>query len=197
MRLEIQTYYFVPSSTSDKGSVRRNIVRTYNTARALVDLGLRLDASQAFLSHAPHFVFRNLLDAAAVALEALHSIYASDLDVDATGGGEAVKRALLALRRSAVREGDLATRAAKMMESYWALRHLLPALGVGMSDFPHRVGGVVVFDCLRRSRRILEEARKRDDGRGQAQGPEIPGEFAVSRFAAWAFFFGPHLECLS
>jgi hypothetical protein len=160
VRLEIQSYYFVPPPTVDKGSLRRNMVRTYHTARALVDLGLRLDATQNFLAHAPYFVFRALMDATSVIVAVLHSVYAADLDMEA--GETAVKRAILSLRRWSVRDEDLAARAAKIFESYWSLRHLLPSIGVGMAQF-----------CLRRARRGLEEARKASESQGH--GAELHG----------------------
>jgi transcriptional regulatory protein LEU3 len=158
VRLEIQTYYFAPSPKADKGALRRNVARAYHTARTLLELAHRLEAAQAFLTHGPHHVFRTVLEAASVIVISCRSVYTPDLAAGAAD--EDVRSALRALRTCIVQEGDLAARSAKMLESYWSLRHLLPVVGLGLSQYRKRVGAVVVFDCLKRWQSELGEAKK-------------------------------------
>jgi transcriptional regulatory protein LEU3 len=179
----MQQYYFIPPPNSDRGALKRSIIRAYNTARTLISLALKADAASDFLLYAPHHIFRTILDASSILLEVLHSIYATDLDMAV--GDAAVKQALTAMRRTIVRDGDLATRSAKMMESYWGLRHTMPSVGVGMSKFPHRIGGVVTFDCLRRWKTDLEEARKASGLQGEAAREFSLPSPCLPKFLPW------------
>jgi len=178
VRLEIQTYYFAPSPKADKGALRRNIARAYHTARMLIGLAQRLEAAQAFLTHGPHHIFRSVLEAACVMVISSHSVYGPDLAVGTTDAD--MQAALQALRTCSVQEGDLAARAAKMMESYWSLRHLMPAAGLGLSKYRRRVGAVVVFDCLKTWKSNLEDARKAGGHHAPGGGASDQGGGAVT-----------------
>ena len=124
-----------------------------------------------------------MLEAAAVAVATAHSVHRPDglvpSAVDAL-----VRLAAGALRACSVKDGDLATRSARMMESYWSLRHLVPALSVGMSRYRRRVGAVVVWDCLKRWKTDLEEVNKKAGGQGVV-GPEQAGVAGESAFISW------------
>jgi len=172
VRIEIQQYYFIPLPNHDRGSLKRNIIRAYNTSRLYVDLALKLDAAQNYLAHAPHFVFRSLLDATCIAIYAGHSIYGSEIDAEL--GDRSVKRAVEVLRRTSVKDGDLQMRASKMTESYWAFRHKLPAVGLILSRFPHRIGSSLTFDCLRRWKHNLEDVRRAEERKGDEANGESP-----------------------
>lgn len=175
VRLDIQQYYLVPPPNHDRGSLKRNIIRAYHTARTLIDLALKLDTAQGFLRHVPHWVFRSLLDASNIIIFVLHSIYTTELDM--VSGEQDVKKAIVCLRRTAVQEGDLSVRSANILEGFWTFRHIIPAVGVGMSKFPHRIGAVVTFDCLRRWRANLADAKKAQEQNGEVSG-ESPAQQA-------------------
>lgn len=69
------------------------------------------------------------------------------------------------MRLVSVQEGDLHMRVTNMLESYWGLRSHLPKADIadlGVSFHTQRLGASLTFDCLRRWKRDVEQARDRD-----------------------------------
>ncbi|GJC80706.1 putative transcription factor SEF1 [Colletotrichum liriopes] len=177
VQFELQSYYFTPLSTVDKSTFRHNVNRAYSTAQALINLSLRLDASHRFLFHAPQHVFRTILDAVAVVFDVLMSGHATDVEL--ANAEVSIKNSQEALRRCSVQEGDFPMRVLRMSESYWSLRHMMPALEAPISQYPHRTGAVIAFGTLRRWKKALDQARVGYGGQGAAaagawEGPEGP-----------------------
>ncbi|KAK1980855.1 hypothetical protein LZ30DRAFT_721935 [Colletotrichum cereale] len=166
VQFELQSYYFTPLSTVDKPTFRHNVNRAYSTAQAIINLSLRLDASCRFLSHSPQHVFRTILDAAAVIFDVLVSGHATDVEL--ANAEVSIKNSQEALRRCSVQEGDFAMRVLRMSESYWSLRHMMPALEAPISQYPHRTGAVMAFGTLRRWKKELDQARVGGGGPGAA-----------------------------
>lgn len=156
--------------------LKRNVLRCYNTAQSLVRLALKLQRDTAFLTHAPHFVFRALLAASCVFLTFQLSSYALAFEGDS---GEAlIGDALAAMRACSVQEGDLPVRASNMMEKYWSVRHRIPKSDdwkSGPSCFAHRLGASIAFDCLRKWKKELEQVRCSASNLPE-QGPGLPGK---------------------
>ncbi|GKT46705.1 replication factor A protein 1 [Colletotrichum spaethianum] len=164
VQFELQSYYFTPLSTVDKSTFQHNVNRAYSTAQALINLSLRLDASHRFLFHAPQHVFRTILDAVAVVFDVLISGHATEVEL--ANAEVSIKNSQEALRRCSVQEGDFAMRVLRMSESYWSLRHMMPALEAPISQYPHRTGAVIAFGTLRRWKKDLDQARVGHGGQG-------------------------------
>ncbi|KAK6208047.1 binuclear zinc transcription factor [Colletotrichum tabaci] len=168
VQFELQSYHFVPLASVDKSTFRHNVNRAYSTAQALINLSLRLEASRRFLSHAPYHVFRTILDAAAVVFDVLFSGHATDVEL--ANAEVSIRNSQEALRRCSVQEGDFPMRALRMSESYWSLRHMMPALEAPISQYPHRTGAVIAFGTLRRWKKELDQARVEYGGGGSGGG---------------------------
>ncbi|KZL78437.1 binuclear zinc transcription factor [Colletotrichum tofieldiae] len=173
VQFELQSYYFTPLSTVDKSTFRHNVNRAYSTAQALINLSLRLDASHRFLFHAPQHVFRTILDAVAVVFDVLMSGHATDVEL--ANAEVSIKNSQEALRRCSVQEGDFPMRVLRMSESYWSLRHMMPALEAPISQYPHRTGAVIAFGTLRRWKKALDQARVGYGGQGTAAAGGVGG----------------------
>ncbi|KAK1765730.1 hypothetical protein QBC33DRAFT_495072 [Phialemonium atrogriseum] len=172
--LDLQIYYLMPLPGFSEEILKRNVLRCYNTAQSLVRLALKLQRDTAFLTHAPHFVFRALLAASCVFLTFQLSSYALAFEGDS---GEAlIGDALAAMRACSVQEGDLPVRASNMMEKYWSVRHRIPKSDdwkSGPSCFAHRLGASIAFDCLRKWKKELEQVRSSASNLPE-QGPGLP-----------------------
>ncbi|KAJ4385315.1 hypothetical protein N0V85_008137 [Neurospora sp. IMI 360204] len=64
--LEIQTYYFMPLPGYSEEMLKRNAIKAYTTAEALINQARSLQSQSAFLHYSPNFVFRTLLSAICV-----------------------------------------------------------------------------------------------------------------------------------
>lgn len=156
--LEVQVFYFIPLPGFSQETFKRNVFRCYTTAQHLISQALKLNRELAFLSHAPHFVFRSILTAVCVQMSVLS---ARDVvvpqDVDAL-----VQDALTAMRACSIQKDDLPIRASKIMENWWSARHLLGPTEIsqlGARDFSHRLGMSLPLDCIRRWKRQIESIR--------------------------------------
>jgi transcriptional regulatory protein LEU3 len=162
--LDVQTYYFMPAPGVSPEILERNLLRAYNTSQIVIQQALKLDQATNFLSFAPHFVYRSVLTAICIIMTILLSQHMKDLSQlskDAT-----VQDALTALKACSIQEGDLASRGGKILESYWAIQHLLPRIEsptVDIATFSHRLGTSLAFDCIRRFKRDIEQTRPTAD----------------------------------
>lgn len=178
--LDLQVYYFLPQADVDAAALRRNCLRAFSTAETVVRTALALQASSAFLSHAPHYVFRTVLTATCIIFKVLRSSYRAYVDPggetvtagtpNATasagrgpGGGRTVaddltKDCFLALSACSTRDGDLPARAARLFESYWLLRGWLPVQDVPTTNFAGRMGASMTFACLKLWKDDVERA---------------------------------------
>lgn len=170
----MQVYYFVPTPDFSPEVFKRNALRCYTTAQGLVRLALKLDAELGFLSYAPHFVCRSMLTAACIIISALVSPTLKDfveahLHAEGNTPDAVVADALSAVRTCSVQDGDLPMRAAKMMDSAFSVRNLLPPTEtsqLGMPEYSHRLGMGLPLECIRRWKRQMEQMR---------QDPQLPG----------------------
>lgn len=162
--LEIQVFYFTPTPGFSPEIFKRNALRCHTTAQSVVRLALKLQNDIGFLSHAPHFVCRSVLTAACVLISAVLSPSLRDVTerhIQEAGGTPdmVVSEALAGVRHCSIQEGDLPVRAAKMMESAWHVRGVLPPTEISRADFVHRMGMGLPLDCIRRWKRQMEAMR--------------------------------------
>ncbi|CAN8096979.1 unnamed protein product [Discula destructiva] len=170
--LEVEVYYFVPTPDFNQEIFKRNALRCYTTAQGLVRLALKLSNEIAFLHYSPHFVCRSLLTAACIIISALVSptlkdIIEAHLHAEGSTPDLVVADALLAVRTCSVQDGDLSVRAAKMMESAFSVRNVLPPTEMsqlGMPEYSHRMGMGLPLDCIRRWKRQMEQMRQDPSG---------------------------------
>ncbi|KAI1393551.1 uncharacterized protein F4822DRAFT_385015 [Hypoxylon trugodes] len=153
VQLEIQTYYMIPLPGYDPEALKRNILRAYNTARAVMRSALDLDRKTDFLRHVPHFYFRALLAAGCVVYRLLRSSYMQF--IDRTEAEKSASDAVTASRRAKVADADLPTRLGNLLES-WSDRLLRAASTTvqwneePVSSFSHRLSASVTYDCMTR-----------------------------------------------
>ena len=175
--LEIQTYYFMPLPGYSEEMLKRNLIKCYTTAEAIIYQAAGLHRETAFLHYAPHFVFRTLLSAICVIVSVHLSAYTRGFQVDSVDA--LIKEALRAMRICSVQEGDLHMRVTNMIEKYWNIRvHIIPrtdpTIDAGISDYTHRLGASLTFGCLRRWRKEVEQARDASTPNPAQQGLEPP-----------------------
>lgn len=165
--LELQVFYFMPSPGFSQEAFKRNALRCHTTAQSVIRLAQKLNNDIAFLSHSPHFVCRSLLSAACIVISALLSPSTKDvIDRQIQDAGSTadmvVNEAFAGVRLCSIQDGDLPVRAAKMMESAWSVRDILPATELsqlGQMDLSHRLGMGLPLDCIRRWKRQMEQIR--------------------------------------
>lgn len=150
VQLEIQTYYLIPLPGYDPEALKRNVLRAYSTAQAVIRGCLELEQSTAFLRHLPHFHFRALLAAGCVVYRVLRSSYRGA--VDPAAGGRSAADAIAACRRATLMDGDLPMRLGNLLESWQErLPHVRDDADLPpVSAFSHRLGASVSFDCMTR-----------------------------------------------
>lgn len=165
----MQVYYFVPTPGFSAEIFKQNALRCYTTAQGLVRFALKLSSDIAFLAFSPHFVCRSMLSAACIIVSSLVSPILKDFieahlrDVEGTTPDAVVADALTAVRTCSVEDGDLPARAAKMIESAFAVRGMLPPTEtsqLGMPEYSHRMGMGLPLDCIRRWKRQMEQMRQ-------------------------------------
>ena len=177
--LEIQVYYFIPLPGYSEDILKRNVLKCYTTAEAVIRQATQLQRERAFLHYAPHFIFRHLLLATCVILSVHFSSYTKGFQADSMD--ELVKEAIRCMRTCSVQGNDLHTRGPNMVENFWNMRERLPRTtfaDMGVSMFTHRLGASLAFDCLRRWKKDVEAARAMDlnppavNQAGPGTGPE-------------------------
>lgn len=149
VQLEIQTYYMIPLSGYDPEALKRNVMRAYNTAQAVIREALELERKIGFLKHLTHFHFRALLAAGCVVYRVLRSSYTDFIDRKA--GEQAAADAISVTRRSTLMEGDLPMRLGNLLEA-WSdrLRNMHAFDEQPVSTFFHRLSASVTLDCMNR-----------------------------------------------
>ncbi|KAI1768724.1 hypothetical protein GGR53DRAFT_349775 [Hypoxylon sp. FL1150] len=151
VQLEIQVYYMLPPPGYSPEALKRNVLRTYSTAQAVIRRCLELDDSMSYLRHLPHFHFRTLLAAGCVVYRLLRSSYRDA--VDRAAGERSASDAIVACRRATIMDGDLPMRLGNLLESWQErLSYLGDASEPPVSAFSHRLGASVSFDCMTRWR---------------------------------------------
>ncbi|KAI0840553.1 hypothetical protein F5Y06DRAFT_243026 [Hypoxylon sp. FL0890] len=150
VQLEIQTFYMIPLPGYEPEALKRNILRTYNTAQAVIRESLELDREMEFLRHLPHFYFRAILAAGAVVYRILRSSYMQFIDREAAE--RSALDAVAASRRAKVMDNDLPTRLGNLFES-WCDRLLRGTRAANWSEepvstFSHRLSASVTYDCM-------------------------------------------------
>jgi hypothetical protein len=173
--LEVHILYWLPLPGSSDEILRRCLTKSFHTSEGLIRLALQLERNFSFLSHAPHFVFRSLLTAACVIMAFLRSAYAPDGEEDQKMADRLVRDSVAALSACSVLEGDLCMRGPYLMESIWNMRKSAPrwdARVLGTSNFTHRLGASIVYDCLGRWKRDVERIRESAGSAPQRAGED-------------------------
>jgi len=166
----------MPATDFSHEILKRNVLKAYSTAQIVVKQALKLQQETGFLSYAPHFVCRSLLTASVITLSILLSSHMKDVSLQAKQ--IIMQDAIAAIKTCSVHDGDLPSRASKMIEGYWSLNHLLPPLDVPIKDvsvFSHRLGTSLAFDCIRRWKRDIDRSRQAN-GETKKQRDGTPGE---------------------
>lgn len=117
-----------------------------------------------------------MLTAACIIISALISptlkqLVEAHIQSEGTTPDLVVVDALAAIRCCSVQEGDLPIRAAKMMESAYSVRNVLPPTEMsqlGMPEYSHRMGMGLPLDCIRRWKWQMEQIRQDMPGPGGA-----------------------------
>lgn len=78
----MQSYYFIPLPGYSVNILKRNVLKAYSTAHAIIQQGIKLQKEHGLLSFAPHFVTRSLLAAACVTVSVLLSTYMKDVALE-------------------------------------------------------------------------------------------------------------------
>ncbi|KAI1378344.1 hypothetical protein F4677DRAFT_412923 [Hypoxylon crocopeplum] len=163
VQLDIQMYYMIPLPGYDPEALKRNVLRAYGTARAVVQECLDLDRKMDFLRHIPHFYFRALLSAGCVIYRILRSSYMAFLDRKDAERWAA--DTVAACRRATMADGDLPFRVASLLGG-WSdrlLRDGAPShADEPVSTFSHRLSASVTYDCM---------TRWKSDRRSRSQPP--------------------------
>lgn len=160
--LEVQVLYWMPLPGRSDEAMQRNLVRTYSTAEGLIKLALDLERKSGFLSHAPHYVFRSLLLAACTIISYVRSPFWSSSLAPVGGEDLVVQNGVLALKTCSVQADDLPIRGSNVMEAYWSVKDRLPpwdTCQLRAANFKHRLGASIVYDCLGRWKKDLEQTR--------------------------------------
>ncbi|KAI2630879.1 hypothetical protein GGR54DRAFT_174847 [Hypoxylon sp. NC1633] len=157
VQVDIQTYYMMPQPDYDPEALKRNILRAYVTAQAVLRECLELDRTTDFLRHIPHFYLRALLAAACVVYRIAGSSYFALLDRKAVE--QSAADAILIARRAALADGDLPSRLRALIEG-WTDRLLrapapdgIPAQWFAAEPvcaYSRRLSASVTYDCFAR-----------------------------------------------
>lgn len=172
VQLEIQTYYLIPLPGYNPEALKRNILRAYTTAQAVLRDALSLDDQGGFLKHMPHFAFRSLLSAMCIIYKVFRSSYKQSLDKQ--GAERSAANCMAVCRRSVVQEGDLGARLAVLFDSFWSVAqstniwHGEPTVSVGTQRF----GAGVCFDCLKLWKNDIDTMRPKTAATAQVPNAE-------------------------
>lgn len=89
--------------------------------------------------------------------------------------------AIVAVKTCSVHDGDLPSRASKMIESYWSVHHTKGPMEIPMKDvsqFSSRLGTSFAFDYIRRWKRDIEASRSSvTNVNGKRQAAGTPSKF--------------------
>lgn len=161
--LEVQVLYWMPLPGRSDETLQRNLTRTYSTSEGLIKLALDLEHKYAFLTHAPHFVFRSLFLAACTIVSYLRSPPFRPPSLDTTEEIDlVVQNVIKALKTCSVQAEDLPIRATNVMQGYWSVRDRLPPWDICQlrtAKFRHRLGASIMFECLSRWKRDIQRTR--------------------------------------
>ena len=161
---EIQAYYFTFESGKPGPNVGVNMARALGTARGLILTALALERESLFLSHAPQWAFRSVFDASCLLISSLVSNSppwlpeptAEDEDPAQT----LVNNCVAAISACSVRDGDLPSRGASLVQGFWQARDVVPPCDLPAMAWPNRLGAGITFWCLNRFNRGLHEAQR-------------------------------------
>ncbi|KJR82959.1 c6 zinc finger domain containing protein [Sporothrix schenckii 1099-18] len=171
---DVQAFYFMPVAGFSSEIFKRNVLKAYSTSQLVLRQALKLQDEVGFLYYAPHFVCRTLLASACITLNVLLSPYIQDMPVHAKDA--LMHDAIVAIKTCSVHDGDLPSRASKMIESYWSVHHTKAPMEIPMKDvsqFSSRLGTSFAFDYIRRWKRDIEASRSSAtnvNGKRQATG---------------------------
>ncbi|KAH7144011.1 putative C6 transcription factor [Dactylonectria macrodidyma] len=162
-RLEVQNYYFASPPDASRPNFHFNALRVYNTSHALLTTALALESNSKFLSHGPHWVYRTVIDASSVLISTLNSTAAPRTITPADADAIALQ-IRTAAHSCSVRENDLPSRGAAIIEAFWSIRNVVPKSLEPAGAWPERLGAAVTYWCLTRFRDALQEAKKSTEG---------------------------------
>lgn len=160
--LEIQSFYFCATPQAPPHVQQLNYLRAFNTARTLISTVLEQESRSKFLTHATNQLFRSLVDAACIVTSILYSTSAP-ADMSPNDANLLAQHAAAVLHRCSVEESDLPHRIGVIVETFWAVRHLIPRIEMGPRAWSERLGVGMSFWCLELFKRAIGTAQKNSE----------------------------------
>ncbi|KOS19616.1 Regulatory protein LEU3 [Escovopsis weberi] len=154
--LEVQLYHFQGQSMTPPldTNLQINILRAFNTARAVILNAVDLQARRQLLTHATNCVFRSIADAACLIIYLLHCAGAqpdiAPLELQMLG-----QQACAAVGLCSVSEEDVPYRMHSLMDMFWKHRDMLPMFQSLPPSWIERCGAGLMFACLERFKASL------------------------------------------
>ncbi|KAH6984971.1 hypothetical protein BKA56DRAFT_582033 [Ilyonectria sp. MPI-CAGE-AT-0026] len=162
-KLEVQSYYFASPQGAPRPNFPFNALRAYNTAHALLTAALALESHSKFLFHGPHWVYRAVIDASSILISTLNST-AAPANVTPANADAIAVQIRTAVHSCSVRDNDLPSRGAAIIEAFWSIRNVVPKSLEPAGAWPERLGAAVTYWCLTRFRDALHDAKKSTEG---------------------------------
>ncbi|KAI1085786.1 hypothetical protein F5B20DRAFT_18105 [Whalleya microplaca] len=146
VQLEIHVFYLMPLPGYDHEALKRNVLRTYNTAQAVIRESLELDRKTNFVHHLPHFYLRTMISSACVIYKLFRSSYMKFIDRKAAEqtGSDAIAMA----KRATIMEADLPMRLRSLLESWFEMAQITEWQEEPVLTFCHRLSASVTLDCM-------------------------------------------------
>ncbi|KAF2965304.1 hypothetical protein GQX73_g8263 [Xylaria multiplex] len=170
----------MPAPGHNPESLKQHILRAYHTASSAIRNAQELDRKIGFLSHITHPQMRSLLTASCVIFKLLRSSYMQFLDRKSI---EAIAMDTVSIcERMSVMEGDLSMRLNTLLKTFLELYNSSTLATSWQNEeptatnFPHRLGAGVTFDCFIRWK--SDGAIKRGLHQQQQQTPNHPNDGA-------------------
>lgn len=154
------------------------MAKAFHTARALIATVLEQEARSKFLTHAPHWAFRIVVDAACITVSALHSTVSPDMAPN--DAHVLAQQAFAAVHRCSVQENDLPHRAGVIIETFWLFRGLLPKLELGACPWSSRLSVGFTYWCLDKFKVGLQAAQRSSDSATANKMQEALRKFSSS-----------------
>lgn len=167
--LEMQVFYFNPDNVIDNPPAPINIFKAFHTARSLISRALEQESRSKFLTHAAHWVFRLVVDAACIIVAVLHSPTCPDIGPD--DAAILAQQAIAAIHRCSVQENDLPHRAGVIIETFWNYHATLPKLELGDCTWSSRLSIGFTCWCLDKFKVGLQAAQRSNDAAAQKDQP--------------------------
>ncbi|KAG9253905.1 putative C6 transcription factor [Emericellopsis atlantica] len=170
---EIQAYYFCSPPHDASPNLAMHTTRALLTAKKVIAAAHALTAIPGIqlLTNAPLWVFHTIATSSVVLVSALHSHHPPPLDTPPEGvtpEQHLMNQCHAAVVACSIRDGDLAFRAATLMQGFWQCRDLAPKSDLATEAWPNRLGACALFRCLHRFQTTLHGAQRSSEGARKA-----------------------------